>query len=84
MLYALAERGNFLTTWLVLTVLAFGLTMLMSGALFLRYYKRPTFETWQHKSNPQFPKPAMVPARCCRCSRASTPRRSAPRSRCTS
>jgi len=60
MLYALAQQGHFLLTWLVLTVVAFVLTMLMSGVLFYRYYAHPTFETWQRKSNPQFPKPAMV------------------------
>jgi lathosterol oxidase len=35
----------------------------MSGALFWLYYWRPTFETWQRKSNPQFPKPADGAAR---------------------
>lgn len=60
MLFEIAQQGNLLTTWLALTVLAFGMTMVMSGALFWRYYWRPTFETWQRKSNPQFPKPAMI------------------------
>ncbi len=60
MLYELAQRGNFFTTWLVLTLLTFVMTMLMSGALFLRYYVRPSFADWQRKSNPIFPKPAMV------------------------
>lgn len=60
MLYALAQQGHFLLTWLVLTVVAFGMTMLMSGVLFYRYYAHPTFERWQNKSNPQFPKPAMI------------------------
>lgn len=60
MLYSLAQRGNFVTTWIVLSVLAFALMMVMSGSLFLRYYARPTFETWQRKSNPEFPDPAMV------------------------
>ncbi|APR80196.1 Sterol desaturase [Minicystis rosea] len=60
MLYAIAQRGNFFTTWLVLTALAFVLTMLMSGTLFYLYYWRPSFETWQHKSNPAFPDPTMV------------------------
>lgn len=60
MLYAIAQRGNFLTTWAVLTVLAFVMMMLMSGTLFLRYYARPTFETWQWKSNPEFPPATLV------------------------
>jgi len=60
MLYEIAQQGNVLTTWLALTALAVVMTLLMSGTLFLLYYWRPTFETWQHKSNPEFPKPAMV------------------------
>ncbi len=60
MLVELAERGNFFITWLVLTVLAFGMTLAMSGTLFAIYYFRPTFERWQRKSNPAFPKPTMV------------------------
>ena len=34
--------------------------MVMSGTLFYFYYWNPSFETWQRKSNPEFPKPAMV------------------------
>src|SRR5262245_52021303 len=60
MLNAMAQRGNFFLTWLILTVLAFALMMAMSGALFRLYYWRPTFETWRRKSNPAFPKPEMV------------------------
>lgn len=60
MLYALAQRGNFFTTWIVLTVLAFVMTMVMSGTLFYIYYHRPSFESWQRKSNPAFPEPSMV------------------------
>jgi lathosterol oxidase len=60
MLYALAQRGNFFITWLVLTVLAFALMMVMSGSLFYLYYARPSFEAWQRKSNPAFPEPALV------------------------
>lgn len=60
MLYALAQRGNFFTTWIALTVAAFVMMMLMSGSLFRVYYWRPTFETWQRKSNPEYPDPALV------------------------
>ncbi len=60
MLYAIAQRGNFFTTWLVLTVLAFVMTLFMSGTLFFLYYFRPTFESWQRKSNPEFPPVTMV------------------------
>ena len=60
MLYTLAQRGNFLITWIALTAMAFVLLMLMSGTLFYRYYHRPSFEDWQQKSNPEFPPPALV------------------------
>jgi lathosterol oxidase len=60
MLYELAQRGNFFTTWAALTVLAFLLTLLMSGAMFRLYYWRPSFASWQQKSNPAYPKPTMV------------------------
>src|SRR5436190_12524918 len=60
MLLELAQRGNFLTTWLVLTVLALVLMIAMSGTLFYLYYVRATFETWQRKSNPAFPEPALI------------------------
>lgn len=60
MLVELAQRGNFFTTWLVLAVMAFVLMMLMSGTLFYFYYWHPTFERWQQKSSPQFPRPQMV------------------------
>ena len=60
MLHAIAQRGSFLTTWLALTAIGLGLTLVMSGLLFFVYYWRPTFEAWQRKSNPDFPEPAMV------------------------
>ena len=60
MLYELAQRGNFFTTWALLTVLAFLLTLVMSGAMFRLYYWRPSFESWQQKSNPAYPKATMV------------------------
>jgi sterol desaturase/sphingolipid hydroxylase (fatty acid hydroxylase superfamily) len=60
MLFELAQRGNLFTTWLALTVLTALLTLVMSGTLFRLDYWRPTFERWQFKSNPQFPKPEMV------------------------
>lgn len=60
MLYEIAQRGNFFTTWLALTALALVMTLFMSGTLFALYYWRPTFEAWQRKSNPEFPKPSMV------------------------
>jgi lathosterol oxidase len=60
MLYAVAQEGNFLLTWLVLTLVGFALTMGMSGALFALSYWKPSLSSWQRKSNPQYPKPAMV------------------------
>ncbi len=60
MLYTLAQRGNFFTTWLALSVIAFALMVLMSGTLFYLYYHRPSFESWQRKSSPQYPAPSMV------------------------
>lgn len=60
MLYELAQRGNFFTTWAALTLLAFLLTLVMSGAMFRLYYWRPTFESWRQKSNPAYPKATMV------------------------
>ena len=60
MLHEIAQRGNFLTTWLALTVLALVLTLVMSGSLFYVYYWRPTYERWRRKTNPKFPPPAMV------------------------
>lgn len=60
MLHEIAQRGNFFTTWLALTVLALVLMLLMSGSLFYLYYWRPTYDTWRRKTNPEFPKPQMV------------------------
>jgi Delta7-sterol 5-desaturase len=60
MLCEIAQQGNFLTTWAVLTALALSSTLLMSALIFRRYYWRPTFEQWQRKSNPDFPSPQMV------------------------
>jgi hypothetical protein len=45
MLLALAQHGNFFTTWATLSVLTFVLMLMMSGTLFSRYYDRPTLPT---------------------------------------
>jgi Delta7-sterol 5-desaturase len=60
MLCQVAERGSFLVTWVVLSVLALVMTMAMSGLIFYRWYWRPSFAQWQRKSNPEFPAPGMV------------------------
>lgn len=60
MLYELAQRGNFFTTWLALTLMALVMMVVMSGSLFYVYYARPSYERWQRKTNPEFPPPAIV------------------------
>jgi len=60
MLYELAQRGNFFTTWAALSALAFVMTIAMSALVFKRYYVNATFETWQQKVNPAYPSATMV------------------------
>lgn len=60
MLCEVAKRGNFFTTWLVLTLLALASMVIMSGFIFWRYYMNPTFEQWKRKSNPNYPSPQLV------------------------
>lgn len=60
MLVELAHRGNFLVTWAVLTALTLSITIVASGALFLRSYVRPSYEDWLFKSNPVFPATRLV------------------------
>lgn len=60
MLYEIARRGNFFTTWAFLTAAAFVMTMAMSTLVFVRFYVRPTFERWQRKVNPAYPPATMV------------------------
>lgn len=60
MLYEIAQRGNFFTTWLALTVMALLMMVVMSGTLFYLYYSRPTYERWRRKTNPEFPSPVTV------------------------
>jgi Delta7-sterol 5-desaturase len=60
MLCEIAKHGNFLTTWAALTALALLSTLGMSAWMFRRWYWRPTFAQWQHKSSPEFPAPQMV------------------------
>lgn len=51
---------SFFMTWLVLTIgggsLSFGLSMIA----FRKWYWAPTFEQWQNKSNPKYPRPSQV------------------------
>ncbi len=60
MLCEVAKGGNFLTTWIVLTLLALASMFVMSGFVFRRYYMNPTFEQWKRKSNPNYPSAQLV------------------------
>ena len=60
MLCEIEASGSFFTTWLTLTLLGFSSQLLMSGSCFYAYYMRPTFSSWQYKSNPKYPPPTMV------------------------
>lgn len=60
MLCEIQTWGNFLATWLILTLIAFVIIMLLSGSLFWKYYMNPTYESWRYKTNPQYPPPEKV------------------------
>jgi hypothetical protein len=38
--------GNFWTTWALLSVVSFVLTMMLSGTVFYYYYQKATFQKW--------------------------------------
>ena len=60
MLCEIATYGGFFATWSALTVIGFVMTGAMSAILFYRSYWQPTYESWRHKTNPDYPEPAMV------------------------
>lgn len=60
MLCEIGTSNGFVALWGVMTVLGLASMLLLSGALFLPYYARPTFERWQRKNNPRFPSPLLV------------------------
>lgn len=60
MLCEITENSSFLGTLAVLFVLGLASQVLFSGTVFYLYYVNPTFEQWQRKSNPRFPKVEMV------------------------
>merc|ERR1712046_173102 len=60
MLCELNAFGNFLSTWIALTVLGLTSILFFSTVLFYYYYVHCTFEKWQYKSNPKFPPPDKV------------------------
>ncbi len=59
-LCAIGEQYGFFAVWSVLSVVGLVSMMAMSSVIFYPYYQKPTFETWQYKSNPKFPSPGMV------------------------
>eukprot|EP00933_Yihiella_yeosuensis_P050891 TRINITY_DN48696_c0_g1_i1.p1 TRINITY_DN48696_c0_g1~~TRINITY_DN48696_c0_g1_i1.p1 ORF type:complete len:299 (+),score=53.10 TRINITY_DN48696_c0_g1_i1:181-1077(+) len=52
--------GNAIGTWLLFTVMAMIVGMGSSSFAFAKLYWKPTFEQWQYKSNPKYPKPEQV------------------------
>ena len=57
---ASGEAMGFVEVWLALTVLSWISLLLTSGVPFYYLYMRPTWETWQYKTNKKFPPPHMV------------------------
>eukprot|EP00440_Ansanella_granifera_P049049 gb/GFBE01053141.1/.p1 GENE.gb/GFBE01053141.1/~~gb/GFBE01053141.1/.p1 ORF type:complete len:297 (+),score=63.35 gb/GFBE01053141.1/:1-891(+) len=51
---------NFFGMWIILTIFGIATAVIMSGITFARLYWKPTFEQWQYKSNPKYPKPEHV------------------------
>jgi len=51
---------NFLVTWFAMAAMALVMMFVLSGTLFYYSYHKPTYNTWRHKSNPQYPTPQMV------------------------
>jgi len=60
MLCEIQTWGNFLSTWLILSIAGLVAMFIMSGSLFWKYYMNPTFESWRYKSNPKYPEPEKV------------------------
>lgn len=50
----------FLLTWISLSLLGAIAIFSISGAVFLAYYARPTYEQWRRKINPAYPSPEKV------------------------
>lgn len=46
--------------WIILTFLGISSCLSMSALTFGKLYWKPSYETWQYKSNPKFPKPEHV------------------------
>lgn len=59
----LCEIGNnfgAVSLWATMTILGLVSMIILSGAVFVPFYGRPTFERWQYKTNEKFPSPALV------------------------
>jgi len=52
--------GNFIATWVALSVLGLVSILGLSVAVFYRYYVNPTYEMWRYKINPKYPSPLKV------------------------
>jgi len=55
-----AFGANFFGMWAIFTVFGVMTSVVMSGVTFAKLYWKPTFEQWQYKSNPKYPKPEHV------------------------
>jgi len=51
---------NFFLAWGVLFTLGVTSLFTLSGTVFYKYYVNPTYEMWEWKSNPKYPKPEKV------------------------
>jgi len=60
MLCEISVWGNFFTTWLFVTLLGFIGIFGISTVLFMKFYAKPTFESWRYKSNPKYTSPEKV------------------------
>lgn len=56
----IGAQYGFVAMWMSMTVMGWISMVILSSAVFFPLYYRPTFETWQWKSNPRFPSPALV------------------------
>ncbi|CAF0805707.1 unnamed protein product [Didymodactylos carnosus] len=60
MLCEISIWGNFITTWMALSLIAFVVLLFSSGTIFYRYYVNITYEKWLKKSNPKYPSPESI------------------------
>jgi len=60
MICELADSYGFVWTYVIITLLATVSVLFMSFCLFFWLYMNPTYDTWKHKDNPEYPTPAKV------------------------